>query len=123
MSIVGSRAERGTSRVDRIEVRESACRVVNVLVAAAFGVPLEALRSVQRGSSRTALARQAAMYLAHVMLGMTITEVGQRFGRDRTTVAHACRTIEDKRDDPQVERLLSFLEEALVTCLGSEAQR
>ena len=123
MSIVGSRAERGTSRVDTIEVRESACRVVNVLVAAAFGVPLEALRSVQRGSSRTALARQAAMYLAHVMLGMTITEVGQRFGRDRTTVAHACRTVEDKRDDPQVERLLSFLEEALVTCLGSEAQR
>ena len=35
---------------------------------------------------RVAVARQLAMYLMHVALGWQYAEVGQFFGRDRTTV-------------------------------------
>jgi chromosomal replication initiation ATPase DnaA len=53
------------------------------------------------------------MYLAHVHFGLTLSQVGRNFGRDRTTVAHACARIEDSRDDPTVDTVLSCLESAL----------
>jgi chromosomal replication initiation ATPase DnaA len=53
------------------------------------------------------------MYLAHVHLGLSLSEVGRAFGRDRTTVAHACARIEDSRDDATTERIVACLEEAL----------
>jgi chromosomal replication initiation ATPase DnaA len=56
------------------------------------------------------------MYLAHVGCGVSLTEVGRLFERDRTTVAHACGLIEDKRDDPDFDYRLDHLERA-VSCL------
>jgi len=44
---------------------------------------------------------------------MSLSEVGRNFGRDRTTVAHACACVEDSRDDPRFERVLLCLEAAL----------
>jgi hypothetical protein len=61
------------------------------------------------------LARQATMYLANVAFGLTYTEIGAMFWRDRTTVAHACAVIEDLRDDPRVDRALAALEWVLTT--------
>ena len=60
-----------------------------------------------------ALARQVAMYLAHVGCGLSLTETGRLFERDRTTVAHACGVIEDRRDDPIFDRALDLLEWAV----------
>src|SRR5882757_6457100 len=60
-----------------------------------------------------AFARQVAMYLAHVAWGLTLTDVGHLFSRDRTTVAHACGLIEDSRDDPMLDRSLELLEGVL----------
>ena len=51
-----------------------------------------------------------AMYLAHVEGGLSLTDVGQHFHRDRTTVAHACRLIETRRDDPNFDRIVQLLE-------------
>lgn len=59
------------------------------------------------------LPRQAAMYMANVAFGLTYTEISTMFGRDRTTVAHACAMIEDLRDNPTVDRALTVLESAL----------
>jgi chromosomal replication initiation ATPase DnaA len=53
------------------------------------------------------------MYLAHVMLGESLTSVGLAFGRDRTTVSYACKLIEDLRDDPRFEAEVSALEREL----------
>jgi chromosomal replication initiation ATPase DnaA len=92
---------------------ESACRFIEALVAAASGIALGELRARHRGRATTAFARQMAMYLAHVHLGLTLSQVGRSFGRDRTTVAHACACIEDRRDDPKFERVLACLEAAL----------
>ena len=56
------------------------------------------------------------MYLAHVTCGATLTEIGILFERDRTTVAHACGVVEDRRDDPDLDCKLDSLERA-VSCL------
>lgn len=61
----------------------------------------------------TARARHIAMYLCHVMLSRNLREVGLAFGRDRTTVSHACALIEDLRDDPAFDRELCRLEAIL----------
>jgi chromosomal replication initiation ATPase DnaA len=81
-----------------------------------FEVGIEEFRAPTRGSARAAFARQVAMYLAHVGCGVSLTEVGRLFERDRTTVAHACGLIEDKRDDPDFDYRLDHLERA-VSCL------
>ncbi len=53
------------------------------------------------------------MYLAHVSLEERLGVVAAHFGRDRSTVAHACARIEDERDDPVLDRRLCGLEAAL----------
>jgi chromosomal replication initiation ATPase DnaA len=50
------------------------------------------------------------MYVAHVVLRLTMGEVGAGFGRDRTTVLHACQVIEDMRDDPEFDRVVLVIE-------------
>ena len=45
------------------------------------------LRKRTRGRADTAFARQVAMYLAHVAYGLTLSDVGRVFERDRTTVS------------------------------------
>jgi chromosomal replication initiation ATPase DnaA len=74
---------------------------------------LPKFRSRDRGAT-VALARQTAMYLAHVTFGLSFSEIGHLFERDRTTVAHACQVIEDLRDDPTMDRALAFIEAALI---------
>ena len=71
------------------------------------------LRTSERRSARTAFARQAAMYLAHVAFGLSYTDVGRAFGRHRTTAAHACRLVEDRRTDPDLDTQLASLEHLL----------
>lgn len=86
---------------------------IELAVTRVFGVELEALGQVSRGVARIALARQVAMYIAHVGCGLTMKEAGQLFGRDRTTVAHACLTVENRRDDPMFDHALDLLEWAV----------
>ena len=35
------------------------------------------------------------------------------FGRDRTTAAHACSTVESRRENSQVDRIIDLLEHAI----------
>src|SRR5262245_6316959 len=78
-----------------------------------FKIGSRGLWSRTRGKPAAAFARQVAMYLAHVSFGLSLTEVGHVFARDRTTVAHACCRIEDLRDDPCFDRSLELLEGVL----------
>jgi hypothetical protein len=88
-------------------------RVIEHTVAPAFAVRRAALWAESRGSPAEAFARQVAMYLAHVSFGLTLSEVGRLFARDRSTVAHACALIEDRRDAAPFDRSLDLLEGAL----------
>ncbi|MGO4172315.1 helix-turn-helix domain-containing protein [Bosea sp. TAF32] len=104
-------------------------RLAEAAVAGLARVPLAALRGATRGRQQVALARQVAMYLAHVTFGLSLTRVGACFGRDRTTVRHACALVEDRRDDLRLECGLNALEAALLAvmhrleCRAREARR
>jgi Bacterial dnaA protein helix-turn-helix len=84
--------------------------VIEQAVALGFDIEPELLRYPSRGRARTALARQVGMYVAHVGLSFSLTQVGQLFDRDRTTVAHACRLVELRRDDATFDRAIELLE-------------
>jgi hypothetical protein len=88
------------------------CDLIVLMAAAAFAVPVGELIAPTRRTPVTAFARQSAMYLAHVTLGLTYSEVGRAFGRDRTTAAYACQLIEERRDDPAIDAVLGSLEAA-----------
>lgn len=83
------------------------------LAGAAFEVEAEAVAAAARGSARAALARHVAIYLAHTGLGLSFTEAGRLFGRDRCTAAYACRQVEQRRDDMAMDRIVAALEVAL----------
>lgn len=87
-------------------------------VAAAFEVEPELLRMPTRGNYRVALARQSAMYLAHVSCRLSFTDIGAVFGRDRSTVAYACRRIEQRRDDPVFDHAIGMLESIVRVLAG-----
>lgn len=84
--------------------------VIEETVAAVFAVSPAAFRGPSRGRAPIAFSRQVAMYLARVVFGLRFCEIGRVFGRDRTTVAHACSLVEDRRDDPKFDRLVDLLE-------------
>lgn len=86
------------------------CDEVIALVARQKNVPIRLLIHKSRNRKAVARARQLAMYLSHVVLGRSLMEIGEAFGRDRTTVSHACGVIEDMRDDPRFDDEVSELE-------------
>lgn len=92
-------------------------RGVNLLVTACvmsvFRVSHEEIFRPTRGPARIALARQVAMYLHHVVLRQSLSSVAHCFARDRTTVSHACQTVEDRRDDAAFDALILSLERAI----------
>jgi hypothetical protein len=84
--------------------------VIELAVTQVFGVEHGALERVTRGIAKVALARQVAMYLAHVGCGLSQAAAGKLFGRDRRTVAHACLIIEDRRNNLKFDCALKLLE-------------
>ena len=93
-------------------------RIIEGAIGDIFGVPQADLSKPSRGKAPVALARQVAMYVAHVSCGLSLTQVGHVFARDRTTVAHACAVIEDKRDDPVFDRALELMEWIVPAMIG-----
>ncbi|AVF02520.1 MULTISPECIES: helix-turn-helix domain-containing protein [Devosia] len=88
------------------------------LVAQHTNVDVSMIFHARRCRINTARARQLAMYLAHVVLGESLTDIGMAFGRDRTTVSYACNLIEDMRDDVEFDREVTDLEMRLQTMVG-----
>lgn len=84
--------------------------LLETVVGDVLAIPFEQLRQSTRGCADVAFARQMAMYLAHVHFQLSLTEVGRIFNRDRTTVAHACALVEDRRDDPAIESMMELFE-------------
>ncbi|MEM9810403.1 MAG: helix-turn-helix domain-containing protein [Pseudomonadota bacterium] len=95
------------------EERNRAARLMTLVVARAFDVPRESLMAKSRSRANIAFARQVAMYLMHVVFGQSLKDVGEAFGRERTTVAYACSLVEDERDDLAFDQKLDTLEDML----------
>lgn len=113
----GAYSVASAARPDTGAVRDA----IAAIVAAEFRLPLSHILSPTRGSRRAARARQVAMYLAHVG-GLSLTDVGLMFGRDRTTVAHACGIVEDGRDRVVYDRRIDRLEGCVAQSLDPVGQ-
>jgi len=50
---------------------------------------------------------------------MSTPRVAELFSRDRTTIVHALRVVEESRDDPVFNRKLSQTEDFLILSLNS----
>lgn len=80
------------------------------ILSAYFDVSGRAIRSPRRQSLAVARVRQIGMYIANVVLGINMTTIGQGFGRNKSTVIHACHLIEDMRDDEEFDQIIARLE-------------
>lgn len=109
---------------DTGEHRDKAwARLVAQSVAAATGHGVEQLaaRGVRRGPVKQ--ARWMVFYLAHTTLGWSQERVAGRFGVTRRQVGRACQDIEDARDDPLVDAILSALDRGLREIIAAGAPR
>ena len=96
------------ARPDRVPVER-----VESLVSEALTIARSALVSALR-SGPVVFARQVSMYLLRKHIGLSLAAIGERYGRDHTTVLHAVRAIEARRAcDAEVRRLVTSLEEKL----------
>jgi chromosomal replication initiation ATPase DnaA len=87
---------------------------VLALVAREKHIPIRLLLHTSRCRADAARARHLAMYLAHVVKGISLTAIGSAFGRDRTTVSYACALIEDLRDNAAFDAVLDDYEAELI---------
>lgn len=91
------------------------CDGVLDILSAFFNINGRELRSHSRCERPVARVRQIGMYVAHVTLALTMAEVGRAFGRDRSTVNHACHLIEDMREEREFDRIIQTLESIVKT--------
>ena len=64
------------------------------------------------------------MYLGHVACRLRLTAVGRVFERERSTAAHACKRVEDRREDKDFDAALQMMETSVSTIVRtSEALR
>jgi chromosomal replication initiator protein len=84
--------------------------LVQKVVAEAFGVKISDLKSKRR-TKAIVLPRQVAMYLCRTLAGSSLPETGNFFGgKDHSTVIHACKVIEEKKEkDPELRARIEML--------------
>ena len=74
---------------------------------------------VRRDRRRLAAhSRQIAMYVCHVALSISVDDIATSFGRERSTVAHACHLVEDRRDNPAFDDFVSAVERMVTSVFG-----
>lgn len=93
-------------------------RFVVQMTATACTVSTDQLFQASRGAARVVRARQISMYLLHTTLSIPYQDLGELFGRDRTTIAHACSVVEDLRDTPAFDDKITELESVVCTALA-----
>jgi chromosomal replication initiation ATPase DnaA len=86
---------------------------VTQLVSLATGIPAAEINTARRTTNAAVRARHLAIYLTHITFHWPLHRVAYAFGRDRTTCGHACRKIEDLRENVDFDRRLAELEACL----------
>jgi len=92
--------------------------LAQAVAAHAYGLTLTDLELQNEKASR---ARDVGMYLARVALRRSLRETGRGFRRDHKTVAHACRRIEEAREDAAFDRTVEWLETLVRRAAGVAA--
>lgn len=123
----GGRALVVLTEPDALMLREEnaleLCESMIDIVATLFNVPSKDIRQPGRAPLPVSRVRQVAMYVAHVVLRLTMAEVGRGFARDRKTVQHACHLVEDLRDDADFDRVVGQIERVAAIALRNRIFR
>jgi chromosomal replication initiator protein len=83
--------------------------IIQRVVADYFSLLSSDIKGKKR-SQNIVFPRQIAMYIAREITGFSTTEVGQNFGRDHTTVMHACQRIDERKHaDPTLDSTIQNL--------------
>lgn len=93
-----------------VELDTARAQLAAGVAAHALALEREQILAPGRGTNATAFARQVAMYICHVGFNASLARVAFAFRRDRSTVAHACHVIEDRREDPVFDGWIGALE-------------
>lgn len=91
-----------------------ACRIVRHLtteMVMLIGDRVPLRRDMRRDLCHT---RQISMYVCHVVLQISQTDIALAFGRDRSTVSHACHVVEDRRDEQAFDDFISAVERMVI---------
>ena len=113
----------GQRRLQRSQERAiELCGSIIEIISALFNVPTKELRAPHRTSHSIAQVRQIAMYVAHVVMRLSMKEVGLGFDRDRTTVLYACHQVEDLRDDLEFDQMVARAERITAAALADRLE-
>lgn len=96
--------------LERLRRDRTAARLGAGVASYALDVPINEIFDLRRGTKKAAFARHVAFYLCHTGYAWSLARVAVAFGRDRSTVAHACHAIEDRREEPQFDLWIAGLE-------------
>ncbi len=102
--------------------RTVAKHVLRPRLAEVLATPEHLLFAPTRQRRDIAERRALGMYLAGITLNLGYRETGRLFGRDRTTVRHAMRRVEDMRDDRNFDALCNKLEHDLRFAVNSNGE-
>ena len=92
----------------RREGIEARARQVVLHVAGALGLAADGI--VRSGGRKETAGRRIVFYVLHSACGLSLGQTALALGVDRSTVAIACKAIEDRRDDPDFDEWMSALE-------------
>lgn len=90
-----------------------------MIVAQLYAVSAAEMRAPTRGRPRVARARQVAIHLARNVFRMSNQQLAVEFGRDRSTISHACQVIRRQRmADGEFDSTLVWMETHLRQAVG-----
>ena len=111
----------GHQSVTRAQSAAAACRLAQEIAGLGFDVPLSEIRRPSRAGNQACDARHVAMYLANTSFQISLSKIALAFGRERTSIAHAVRRIEDWRDEDAFDLRLQRLEEVAIAACRAAA--
>ena len=93
--------------------------LAQAIVAQIYAVTASEMQGVTRGRPRAARARQIAIALTRGVFDMSHKQLAAEFGRDRSTVCHACHRIAQLRQaDDEFDSTLRWMESHLRRAAG-----
>jgi chromosomal replication initiation ATPase DnaA len=96
--------------------------LAQTIVMQVYGVPVTEMRAPTRGRPLVARARQIAIHLARSVFAMSHKQLAAEFGRDRSTICHACQLIDGMRAaDGEFDSALRWMEALLRRAAGKSA--
>ena len=109
----------GTIHDPAIFLSSQRAGLAQAIASQIYAIPVAEMRGSTRGRPRAARARQIAIALARGVFEMSHKQLAAEFGRDRSTVCHACQLVAQlRREDGAFDATLRGMEGHLRQAAG-----